>query len=186
MFISGCRCSLATCSTRRWGAWNHKRVSDAAINAVIQHFEEVTSAASRLFVCLCWCNAMMALRGSQHHPPPSASPHIMGRVFALISLKSQQRGYWISGIVLQMVWRARPEQDGFSPVVTLNCHFKGSWNENTLSLADIALLSQHVHGGSTHAQFYARSLLFCTVAPLPFFSHAWQSPAYCEGGCPKL
>lgn len=72
--------------------------------------------------------------------------------------------------------------DGFGPAVMCNCHFKGSWNENTLSSADIALLSQHVHGGSTHAQFYARSLLFCTVAPLPFFSHAWQSPAYCEGG----
>lgn len=40
VFISECHCSIATCLTRRWGAWNHKRVSDAAINAVIQHFEE--------------------------------------------------------------------------------------------------------------------------------------------------
>lgn len=90
-----------------------------------------------------------------------------------------------AGVVFERMMRA----EGFGLVGICNyCHCKGSWHENTLSFTDIALLSQHVHGGSTHAQFYAQNLLFCSVAPLPFFSHAWQSPAYCEGeeGCPKL
>lgn len=49
-------------------------VCDAAINAVIQHFEEQWHPRHHsLFVCLCWCNAMMALRGI------AASPSIHNR-----------------------------------------------------------------------------------------------------------
>lgn len=82
-------CSIATCLTWRRRREMVREVSDAAINAVMQHSEEQWHPAASQPLCL----FVLMQRddgtegGSQHHPPSSTLSHTRCRIYLFLCLR---------------------------------------------------------------------------------------------------
>lgn len=131
----------------------------------------VTSCSITAFVCLSWCNAMMVAMVMRVWGVRSVVPQLKAFlevpvfkfVCYLVVLKRCRCIEW-------KWWKCR--------------WFGGSLSfgiKDTISLTDIALLSQHVHGGTAHAQFYAQNLFFCSCT-VSFSNADTHPPVYCEAG----